>query len=75
MTIYVLKQIRENQMRAFKTCALMLSFISLGLCQSSLGPSMLDLKLAVDGSMSDIAWLMPARMAGYAIGSFLGEKG
>ena len=51
----------------------MLSYIVISLGQNVLGPSMLDLMLIFDGTVADIAWLLPARTCGYAIGSILGK--
>lgn len=71
MKIYIFKKILENRINAFKTGASMLSFLGLGLYESSVGPSLLDLKVAIDGTISDIVWVMPACMVGYVIGAFL----
>lgn len=71
MTIYILRQILENRINAFKTGAFMLSFVGLGLYESTIGPSLLDLKLAVDGTLSEIVWVLPASMVGYVLGAFM----
>lgn len=49
----------------------MLSFVGLGLYESTIGPSLLDLKLAVNGTLSEIVWVLPASMVGYVLGAFL----
>lgn len=68
------KAARGDRINILKIIAFLLSFIALGLCQSSLGPSLLDLQLAVQSdNIRDMAWLMPARMSGYALGSFSSE--
>lgn len=71
MTIYILQQISKNRINAIKTCAFMLSFLALGLYESAVGPSLLDLKIAIDGTMADVVWILPAATAGYIIGAFL----
>lgn len=71
MTIFLLRQISEHRINAIKTGAFMLSFMGLGMFESMLGPSLLDLRLAVDGTLDDIVWVLPASMVGYITGATL----
>lgn len=69
--IYLVQQILENRINAFKTGAFMLSFVALGFYEGMVGPSLLDLKLAVGRNLSDVVWVIPASMVGYIVGAFL----
>ncbi|KAI1282602.1 hypothetical protein HDE_12977 [Halotydeus destructor] len=55
-----------------KTFALCLSFFTIGLVISIIGPTILELQCAVDVMYEDIIKIMPARASGYAFGSMIG---
>lgn len=54
-----------------KTGLVGLLFISLGIFTSALGPALLDLQLLSNTTISRIAFLLPVRSFGYAIGSVI----
>lgn len=67
----VIQQIKMYPSRVGKSIALYSSMVTLGLSLGVAGPTMLDLGILVQGN-EDIAYILPGRAGGYAIGSFLG---
>lgn len=67
----VIQQIKKYPSRVGKSIALYSSMATLGLSLGVAGPTMLDLGILVQDKV-DIAYILPGRAGGYAIGSFLG---
>lgn len=71
LTMPVIQQIKMYPSRVWKSVALYSSLVTLGLSLGVAGPTMLDLGILVQDS-DNIAYILPGRAGGYAIGSFLG---
>jgi MFS family permease len=57
--------------QAVKTLALFTSIFAIGLTFGVIGPTLLDLRIQVSRDLSETSTALPARAAGYAIGSFI----
>jgi len=66
-----MKQIYDHKLRFAKTVALFLAYFTLGLNLGILGPTILDLQIAVNATFNHVTWVMPSRAGGYALGSFI----
>ena len=54
----IVEQIREHPMRFVKTLALYLAYITLGLNMGIVGPTLLDLQIAIENAtLEDITWV------------------
>lgn len=67
----VIQQIKKYPSRVWKSLALYSSLVTLGLSLGVAGPTMLDLGILVQDD-KNIAYILPGRAGGYAVGSFLG---
>ena len=66
-------QMRRYPLRVLKTLLLYLNYLALGLSLGVPGPTLLDLQILVQASVSEISFVLPGRAGGFAIGSLLGE--
>ncbi|KAG4078604.1 hypothetical protein HA402_011363 [Bradysia odoriphaga] len=64
-------ELKNNPQKSVKTGLIGLLFIALGIFTSALGPALLDLQLLSDTTISRIAFLLPVRSFGYAVGSVI----
>lgn len=63
----------HNKQRIIKTFALYASFVVVGLTCAIIGPSLLDLQLALSTTYEEIAYALSGRSSGYALGSFISK--
>ena len=68
-----IKEIRHQRIRLLKSLAIYLAFLGVGLVNGIMGPTMLDLQIAANATLSEIAMILPGRSGGYAMGSFTGN--
>ena len=64
-------EIRLHRVRAVKTLAIYLVFISYGLTSGMVGPAMLDFGILTNSSISQLSLIFPGRSAGDIIGATL----
>jgi hypothetical protein len=69
-----INQIRKYPHRFLETGALFTSFIGLGFSLGVVGPTLLDLQTQVQRELSEVAYALPARAGGYALGSLISES-
>ncbi|RWS05129.1 Sodium-dependent glucose transporter 1-like protein [Dinothrombium tinctorium] len=72
-TMSVVKEIRNNKINFFKTVLFSLIYSVVGVSMSIIGPSLLDLQIAVSATINQISYLLPVRAFGYVIGSLCGS--
>lgn len=68
----LVEQITKHKVRAVKTAVLYLVFFTVGLSVAIPGPTLLDLQLLTNSTLSQITYILSSRSAGYAIGSIVG---
>ncbi|RWS15141.1 uncharacterized protein B4U79_17917 [Dinothrombium tinctorium] len=66
------KEIKSNKVNFYKTFFVSLIYLVVGLSMSILGPSLLDLQIAVNATINQISYLLPVRALGYVLGSLSG---
>ncbi|RWS02572.1 sodium-dependent glucose transporter 1A-like protein, partial [Leptotrombidium deliense] len=66
------QEIKAHKINFLKTFFIYLMFLVIGLGIAIPGPTLLDLQIAVNCSLEEIGYLLPARALGYASGSILG---
>ena len=66
-------QIGEHRMRFLKSLAMYSVFLMYGLTSGLLGPTMLDLQLRINGTIEQVAYIMPGRSIGMVVGSLISE--
>ena len=66
-----IEQIKKYPIRVLKTLALYINLIALGLNNGIVGPTLLDLRILTQSSVSEIAYILPGRAAGFTVGSFV----
>lgn len=64
------QQIKEHKVRFILTCSLYYSLFLLGLIFAIPGPSLIDLSIQVDVELGSVAYILTARSAGHAVGTF-----
>lgn len=73
----MIQQIRQHKVRFLKTCVLYVTLTALGLSVGMVGPTLLDLKIALSASnvtLTQVSFVLPGRAGGYAVGSLIGES-
>lgn len=68
-----LSEIRKHQIRFLKHVGVMSCYLGLGLSLGIVGPTLLDLRQQVQGSITQISFCLTSRAAGYALGSLASE--
>lgn len=58
--------------RLIRSGALLLSYFAHGMTLGSVGPTMLDIQIRTNSSISEVTYIIISRAAGLSIGSFLG---
>jgi hypothetical protein len=64
-------EIASHKYRTWKTICMSLVFVSLGLVNSSVGPTMLDLQLMVRTTLEQITLIIPMKSAGNMFGAVI----
>ena len=64
-------EIVEHKYRSLKTLTLYLTFIIQGFYLALIGPTILDLQIAVNVDIEQITFILPSRSAGYALGAVI----
>lgn len=59
--------------RQLKTGVLLLAYVGVGLTQSLLGPTLLDMRILVSVSEERASLIIPADYSGYALGGLMGN--
>lgn len=62
---------RCHPVRAAKTIAIYLSYIVLAMMNAVVGPTLLDLRTQLGRSLNEVAYIIPGRAAGFAVGSLV----
>ena len=68
-SMHLLNEMRGHVVRSQKQACIMSCFLSLGMSLGISGPTLLDLKHQVQGSITDVSYTVTTRSAGYALGS------
>ncbi|RWS02540.1 sodium-dependent glucose transporter 1A-like protein, partial [Dinothrombium tinctorium] len=67
------QEIKNNKVNFIKTVLFSFIYSVIGVSMSIIGPSLLDLQIAVGATINQISYLLPVRAFGYVIGSFSGS--
>lgn len=64
---------QDLKWRLIRSGVLLLSYFSHGMGLGVVGPTMLDLQIRTNSSISEVTYVIIGRAAGLSLGSFLGE--
>ncbi|RWS07045.1 sodium-dependent glucose transporter 1A-like protein [Dinothrombium tinctorium] len=68
----ILEDIKNNKVKFLKTVFASLIYLIDGLATAIIGPTLLDLQIAVNSSLEKVGYLLPVRAFGYFIGAVFG---
>lgn len=66
-----ISQMQCHPVRAAKTFALYFSYLGLSMMNAVVGPTLLDLRTQLGRSLDEVAYIIPGRAAGFAVGSLV----
>lgn len=67
-------EIKANKVKFARTCLVYFAFLGVGCGISITGPTLLDLQIAVQSSLSETSRIIQGRSVGYALGSIIGKN-
>ncbi|RWS00640.1 sodium-dependent glucose transporter 1-like protein [Dinothrombium tinctorium] len=68
----IFKDIAENKIKFLKTVVVSIIYLAIGVTTSIIGPTLLDLQIAINSTLENTGFIVPVKAFGYMIGSLSG---